>query len=68
MQQNIICRAQKEALATTVVNVREQAEPLSGGKVRPVCFWPIAVDGYNDWTSWSRCWIDWSTSLEYADG
>ena len=29
-------------------------------------FWPIAVDGYNDWTSWSRCWIDWSTSLEYA--
>ena len=30
-------------------------------------FWPIAVDGYNDWTSWSRCWIDWSTSLEYAD-
>ena len=25
-------------------------------------------DGHNDWTSWSRCWIDWSTSLKYATG
>ncbi len=24
------------------------------------------LDGHNDWTTWSRCCIDWSTSLEYA--